>query len=639
MPFNNNMKRSNKIQQGASGLVVTLIVILIVAACIGTAVHVTTTTLRQTDSSRDYAALRSAAEGALDFAYGVWVEKVNSTYGPVSNNTLNNALATAPSFTVNGMSLSYDTSAGYTGPQITGIDLATYGKAYAGATATPAPPSTKVPLIDNTGKNKYPGWLGMNTSYLASVRMLATMPIGNRTIRYGVKRAINYTTVPLFQATAFFEDTLELYHPAPMTIEGLVHTNNKAWVSQASNGGNSSSSLTFTGNLSYVAGYQDSTAPYPADDATWKQSHSPTTDWWSGYSPNTAYTPNYPTGFDQQVTEVSRMEPLGVDTTAMLAATPPPYDATHNHNSDSARELIEPPNTYVDPVTHIIKTTNSYSDPQAIADRRVYNKAGIRIRISKSGSSTITTITTANGTSLTSSQKTTLTNALSKTTIYDRREAANVDVTSWDLAAVRSTLNAANGFNGIVYIDDVTSIGYTDPKAIRLVNGSKLPDDGLTVGSQNPVYIQGDYNTSGNRVPSAVFADAVTILSNNWKDTNSNSALSSRKATDTTVNTAIVAGFVPSVWTNPVTGVTYGYSGGLNNFPRFLEDWSNKDFVYKGSMIELFASGVATGEWDTGSIYVPPNRDWSFDGNFLDNPPPGSLTAVSISRGALVRLP
>ena len=315
----------------------------------------------------------------------------------------------------------------------------------------------------------------MTTNYLASVRMSTTF-LGNRTVKYGVKRAINYTTVPLFQATAFFEDTLELYRPAPMTIEGLVHTNGTAWVSQGSAGGNSSSGLTFTGNLSYVAGYHDNTAPYPADDPVWQQTHDPNTDWWSGYVANAAFSPNYPTGFDQQVNQVDRMEPLGVDAATILAATPPPYDATHNHNSDSARELIEPPNTYVDPITHKITSTNSFPDTQAIADRRVYNKAGIRISTSKSGSTITHTVTTANGTTLTSAQKTALTNALSNTTVYDRRDAVNVDITSLDVSAARTILNAASGFNGILYIDDTTSTGYTDPKAIRLINGSTLAE-------------------------------------------------------------------------------------------------------------------------------------------------------------------
>ncbi len=257
------MRAIKKLGVRASALVMTMLVIFIAAACIGTAVHVTTTTTRQTDSSRDFATLRDASEGALDFAYGIWVEKVNSAYGPVSNRTLGQALATVPSFPAsNGVQVSYDTDAGYTGPQITGIDLAQFGKAWADPSTNTVPPSMKIPLIDNTGRNKYPGWLGMNTSYLASVRMTATF-LGNRTVKYGVKRAINYTTVPLFQATAFFEDTLELYRTAPMTIEGLVHTNADAAVSQPTSGG---TTLTFTGNVSYVTGYVDNTAPYPADD-------------------------------------------------------------------------------------------------------------------------------------------------------------------------------------------------------------------------------------------------------------------------------------------------------------------------------------------------------------------------------------
>jgi hypothetical protein len=275
-----------------------------------------------------------------------------------------------------------------------------------------------------------------------------------------------------------------------------------------------------------------------------------------------------------------------------------------------------------------------YADPQTIADRRLYNKAGIRIRVTGATYA----ITGANGTILTPAQVTALKNSLTQqTNFYDRREAKNVDLTTLNMATAKTTFNAVSGFNGILYIDDVSATGYTDPKGIRLTNGSTLPTGGLTVASQNPVYIQGDYNTSGTRVSSAVFADGVTILSNNWNDGNSNLALSSRKASNTTVNTAIVGGFLPSGWTDPVSGAQYGYSGGLNNFPRFLEDWSTKTFTYVGSMIELFTSQIATGEWDTGSIYVPPKRVWSFDSNFVDNPPPGSLLGISMARGSLVR--
>ncbi len=580
-------------------------VIFLITVAMGIAMQLTTATVRTTDSSRDYSALRSAAEGALDFGYGVWTKTINSYYAPVSNSRLTANLATVPSF--NGFSYA---SSAENGPlQITGTD--SYGQPAGLPTSTAAPSPTLINL-DN-----YPGWSGRNTSYLASVRLTGTFR-GNRTVKYGVKREMNYTVVPLFQATAFFEDTLELYKTAPMTIGGLVHTNSKAYVSSSVNPGSGNPpSLTFSGNLSYVGGYIDGVWT----DANNQQRDAPPQAWtWSGYSPNSSFTPTYSNGgIDQQVHSVSRMEPLGTDAATLLDPT------DSNPNNDSMRELIEPPN-------------NAYPDPTPIAQRRLYNKAGILMRITGTPTNPVTNVSTQNGTSLTASQIAALKGAISHQTIYDRREGKNVDVTSFNLSQARNTLNAAANFNDILYIDDTTSTGYSDPKAIRLTNGSTLPSGGLTVASQNPVYIQGDYNlgTVSTRVSSSVFADAVTILSNNWNDSNSSSTLKSRVATATTVNTAIVAGFLPSGWTNEY-GVQYGYSGGLNNFPRFLEDWGSKAFTYNGSMIELFASKIATGEWDTGSIYVPPNRIWDFDSRFVDTPPPGSLDAVSMSRGSLAR--
>ena len=39
-------------------------------------------------------------------------------------------------------------------------------------------------------------------------------------------------------------------------------------------------------------------------------------------------------------------------------------------------------------------------------------------------------------------------------------------------------------------------------RGIRLKNGAIMPDNGITVASANPVYIQGDYNTGGSNPPS-----------------------------------------------------------------------------------------------------------------------------------------
>lgn len=610
------MKTNPQKPTSGTALIVSMLVIFLVVVAIGVAMNLTTSTVRQTDASRDFSALRAAAEGALDYGYGVWTKRINSVYGPVSDTDLTASLGTTPVFP--GLT--------YTSPlQLVGTDM--YGRPMAGI-----PQKVRVNLPN------YPGWIGLNTSYLASVKLSGQFP-GGRTVQYGVKRSINYTVVPLFQSTAFFEDNLELYKTATMTIGGLVHTNSKAYVSSSRDAGSAQgATLTFTGNLSHVTGYIDGRWT----DSGGQVRDAPPQAWlWSGYSANSSFPPSYPSGgIGSQLSQVSRIEPLGADAASLLH---PPVDSNGNStgdtnpNDDSFRELIEPPDT-----------SGGYADPAGIAERRFYNKAGIRIHIdaqrNANGSYTYTpVITTQNGTSLTSAQRTALTSALSQQTIYDRREGQNIRVTTLDVGAVRTTLNAAAGFNSVIYIDQTDAVSGTvsssDPHGIRLKNGSNLPTAGLTVASQNPVYIQGDYNTTNQstRGSAAVLADAVTILSNAWVDSNSSGNLSARIAAPTTVNTAIVAGFLPSGWTNPNTGAQYGYSGGLNNFPRFLENWSATNFNYTGSMIELFTSQVNIGEWDTGSIYVPPVRVWNFDNNFTDSPPPGTLDAVTVGRGALAR--
>jgi hypothetical protein len=75
-------------------------------------------------------------------------------------------------------------------------------------------------------------------------------------------------------------------------------------------------------------------------------------------------------------------------------------------------------------------------------------------------------------------------------------------------------------------------------------------------------------------------------------------------------------------------------SGGVNNFPRFLEAWTGQSATIHGSLVAGFRSVYQ----DQGFIapegfptfapgpYRPPVRNWSFDPNFAipANQPPGS---------------
>lgn len=209
--------------------------------------------------------------------------------------------------------------------------------------------------------------------------------------------------------------------------------------------------------------------------------------------------------------------------------------------------------------------------------------------------------------------------------------------------------------------------------ALRLVDGSLgnvpvRPDGsgGFTIASENPVYILGNYNSSSAdpmwanpsgtepaHAAASIIADAVTLLSNNWRPTANggnggdlasfknpfgsptygSSGTSLRPAATTTYyRVAIAAGknrtFSSPTWSQ--TGLLYGFGtdGGVHNFLRFVEDWSNDNAYYKGSLVSLYYSTYATGLFKccNDSVYHPPNRYYYFDPLFSNpaNLPPGT---------------
>ena len=78
------MKTITEPKENASALIIALLVVFLIAAAIGIATNMTSNTLKVTDSSRDFSALGSAAEGALDFGYGIWAKTTNNYYGPAT---------------------------------------------------------------------------------------------------------------------------------------------------------------------------------------------------------------------------------------------------------------------------------------------------------------------------------------------------------------------------------------------------------------------------------------------------------------------------------------------------------------------------------------------------------------------------
>lgn len=210
--------------------------------------------------------------------------------------------------------------------------------------------------------------------------------------------------------------------------------------------------------------------------------------------------------------------------------------------------------------------------------------------------------------------------------------------------------------------------------AVRLFNGENLQVSGssgklstikgLTVSTENMVYIWGNYNTTGinsappdgtsslndntttyyylgNQVPTSIVADAFFPLSKTFFDSETSlypDDLSKRPADsspsvaqETAVRTAIIAGNnLSALFATPDAGNSASgesrLSGGMHNFPRFLERWSLR-WNFVGSLVPLYHSTQALGPYNADStIYGAPIRNWAFDTTFLqmDRLPPGT---------------
>jgi hypothetical protein len=181
-------------------------------------------------------------------------------------------------------------------------------------------------------------------------------------------------------------------------------------------------------------------------------------------------------------------------------------------------------------------------------------------------------------------------------------------------------------------------------RAVKLVNGKSITlplcpggvTCGLTIATENPAYLQGDYNANGAgngfadpSVAASVVADAFTLLSDDWNDFNTfNSPFNLGGRTSNTANDyyrlGVVAGKglsfpIPSWDSTTIDGSQdFGTDGGVHNFMRYLEQLRGT-LNYQGSIVSLYYNRQAVGLFNSGgNNYSPPNRGYSFDTNFLN---------------------
>jgi hypothetical protein len=490
-----------------------------------------------------------------------------------------------------------------------------------------------------------------------------------------VSQTVWFGNIPLFQFAIFYNQEMEINPGDSMNINGRVHSNYNIWAT----GSSASKPLTFN-DVVDASGFATDT-PSPLDTQNWSNTNRPPNRIGNAVYANTnnpvsnADSLTLPVGTDSDnnptnVESILRLPPASVDpnstngqvylyNTSDLVISNSANGINGNSSTNVLTVYYQNPNA-VNRLTPVVPdvssvslytnyslsyTTNNYwtgaytytyTTNYYITSRGKLKIKSIDTVKNKVFADQIITNSTIVGIySLTNYYYSFVTNQ----TFYDYREgktvqAVQVDVGKLDTwladnsatgGATYNTQNVNDKTHGINSIYAYSDVGLDDSTlpAVRVTDGEQLPADGLTVSTQLPLYVKGDYNTKdgsgtstalGDTVhtrPAALLGDALTVLSKSWSDSNnSGTSLGDRDPISTTINAATMEGIVPSDGTH--------YSGGVDNFMRLLEDWGGHTLTYNGSIVVMFPSQYATSPWGKSNVYGVPSRQWGFDTNFKD---------------------
>jgi hypothetical protein len=232
--------------------------------------------------------------------------------------------------------------------------------------------------------------------------------------------------------------------------------------------------------------------------------------------------------------------------------------------------------------------------------------------------------------------------------------------------------NASTNNYGVRVFDsaDLNSTNGTFPPV-----GADGDPTGLTVVSDQAVYIEGNYNTV-DKYPAAIIGDAINVLSQGWEVNGPGGQRNDRKsvngiavrvvpgadadgdaqagcggglacgsfatATALGINAALVSGLGFAVEGPDV------YNGGLENSLRLHEDWNvapQKQLNSRGSFVTLGESQHQLNDWScatsacNNAIYGAPIRAWDYDSDFdkLEWLPPLTPMVAYVQQRAYTR--
>ncbi len=436
-----------------------------------------------------------------------------------------------------------------TGSEYINNSLVTYGAASDGPAIT---------------KDLSNGTLAGLHALVQSFSMTATATNAAMNTSVQLAQSFEAALVPIFQFAVFYDNDLEIAPGPDMTLMGRVHTNGNMWL-QAGSSLKMDSYVTASGNIRHGckgAGSVSNGDVLIKDGGGNYVSMKEGSGWLES------------TDAHWYDSSVARWQGRVQDSTHGQAALNLPLSTTATGNP---HKVIEGKTGNTD--SYERKATLKFIDRTAYQD-----VAGAWVNVTADMiSKGIITFTDDK--------------------FYDGREGTWVDCMELDVEKLYD--ESYGPTNGVIYYSDQTS----DFPALRLNNASEL-DAGLTVACENPVYVNGNYNSTSKK-PAAILGDAVTFLSNSWDDSQSSSSVNSRMASNTTANVCYLTGNTETTASD--------YNGGFENLPRFLEKWTGKKFTWLGSAVNLWNSTQANSPWSYGSYYTAPIQDWAFDAD-LDDP-------------------
>jgi hypothetical protein len=524
------------------------------------------------------------------------------------------------------------------------------------------PPATNtVPL-----NSQFSGLYGLAQECLITVKATPTAQDGVTPISVPatVSERLQFASIPLFQFAIFYNINLEMAPGGTMPITGPVFCNASIW--------SGSDNITYSSTV--AAAGTNSTGTIDPFLISYTQSGTPAGNF--TYPPTSQNNPLVmPIGTNNDPSSVRAIVEL--PPAAYANGTAPAYSTNGLLYFCNEADLI---------VSNSAAGTNTLSpggtnffvffqDPSAASYLTKVPPDFYRLNAGGGSTNFVSTNLAVGKDSITNvlyASYTFLTNAL----FVDWREglsrgspkavqAVQIDIAKFNIWQTNTATNGGAYFNNInindeghpldsVYVYNAVNPTSGTLPAVRVVNGAQLgTTNGFTVVTPFPMYVKGNYNIQWDSThqslstnnttytrPAAFMADSITILSGGWND--ATNSLKPNTATDTIINAAMLEGIEPS--SSSVNGIgvpsasgggTYtGYSGGVENFLRLLEDWGSQTLTYNGSICVMFPSVYATNHWN-GNYYGIPTRIWAFDKNYQHQSglPPLTPQSKAIIRG------